>query len=347
MQLNSLPHQRLLIVGFAGAVHVGTRMGWSAERLGLPMALCDATPAFRGMWPIVKLNWWLRGRRLPGLRQYCRSVMEVCHSFRPTCLLATGLAPLDARTLQEVGRMGIIRMNYLTDDPWNPTHGSKWFLQALPSYDYLFSPRRANLEDLRRQGCQNVSYLPFAYSPELQFPEPPATPEESALFSSDVLFAGGPDRDRVPYIAALIRGGFQVALYGAHWERFPETRAQARGQADLQTLRKAVSGAKVSLCLVRRANRDGHSMRSYETPAIGACMLTEDTREHREIFGEEGKAVVYFRGVPEMIEKLRWLLDRPEERCRLATAARALIVDGRNTYDDRLATMLALAGGRS
>ena len=87
-------------------------------------------------------------------------------------------------------------------------------------------------------------------------------------------------------------------------------------------------------------------MRTFEVPAIGACMLTEDTVEHREIFGEEGKAVVYFRTVDEMIEKLGWLLDHEDERRRLAEAAHALITKGRNTYKDRLVSMLELTGSQ-
>jgi spore maturation protein CgeB len=81
-------------------------------------------------------------------------------------------------------------------------------------------------------------------------------------------------------------------------------------------------------------------MRTFEVPAIGACMLTEDTQEHREIFGEEGQAVVYFRSKSEMVEKLRWLLGHDHERERLASAAHELITNGRNTYKDRLLQML-------
>ena len=50
-------------------------------------------------------------------------------------------------------------------------------------------------------------------------------------------------------------------------------------------------------------------MRTFEVPAIGACMLTEDTEEHREIFGKEGDAVLYFRTMNEMVSQLRFLLD--------------------------------------
>jgi spore maturation protein CgeB len=77
-------------------------------------------------------------------------------------------------------------------------------------------------------------------------------------------------------------------------------------------------------------------------PAIGACMLVEDTGEHREIFGGDREAVVYFRSIGEMVEKLRWLLDHDCERRRLAASVHRLIISGKNTYKDRLISMLAL-----
>ena len=72
-------------------------------------------------------------------------------------------------------------------------------------------------------------------------------------------------------------------------------------------------------------------------------MLAEDTEEHREILGPEGHTAVYFRSRDEMVERLRWLLDHEEERHRLGNAVRAHITSGRNTYRDRLETMLANA----
>ena len=166
---------------------------------------------------------------------------------------------------------------------------------------------------------------------------------ERKRFASDVLFAGGADRDRVPYMGALIRAGFNVALYGGFWERYPQTAGFTRGHADPQMLRRAVSAAKVSLCLVRRANRDGNVMRSFELPAMGACMLTEDTEEHHEIFGDDGEAVAFFRTREEMVEKLRWLLAHDDVRRRLKEAAHRLVTTGRNSYGDRLQTMLQQA----
>jgi hypothetical protein len=237
--------------------------------------------------------------------------------------------------------MGIKRFNVLTDDPFNRAHYAPWFLKALPDYDVVFSPRLANIQDLLNAGCPRVEYLPFGYDDELFYPEDPSNINRDATVP-DVVFAGGADRDRLPYMSALIKSGINLALYGSYWEKYPETKAHTQGQADVPTLRLAIGGAKISLCLVRRANRDGNCMRTFEVPAIGSCMLTEDTPEHREIFGQEGEAVIYFNTISEMLEKTHWLLNHDQERQRLAQNAHLLITQGHHTYQDRLKTMLSI-----
>jgi len=332
---------RLLLVANPESVHVGAHLHEAAQELGVPVRLCDLRQAFEAPRWLASLNWRLRGRRPVHLRSFSERLLQACRGFRPTRMLSTGLAPIDSRALMAIGGLGIARLSYLTDDPWNPAHRAAWFLRALPHYDHVFSPRQSNLDMLRAHGCCEVSYLPFAYAPSQHYAES-VQPEEQARLACDVIFVGGADRDRLPLVAALISAGLRVALYGAYWDRYSETRRYHRGHADPQTLRKATGAAKIALCLVRRANRDGHVMRSFEIPAIGACMLVEDTAEHREIFGPDGESVTYFRSTPEMIERARWLLDRPAERQRLAAAARAHIVAGGQAYKDRLAVMLGL-----
>jgi len=331
---------RLLVVGNPEPIHVGAHLLQAALASGLSVNLCDSNKAFAASWPLAKLNWWLRGHRPSRLDDFSRQVIEACQKLQPRWMISTGISPIADWALEAIGELGTRRLNFLTDDPWNPAHRAPWFMKGLPLYDHVFSPRRANLGDLRRIGCRHVSYLPFAYAPEAHFAEPPVTDSEKEKFASDIVFVGGADHDRIPYISALSGEGFNVALYGGYWTRFPETRGHNRGHADLQTSRKAIGGAKIALCLVRRANRDGHSMRTFEVSAIGACMLVEDTEEHREIFGEEGKAVIYFNNIEQMIEKARWLKESDEERQRLARSLHNIITSGKHTYRDRLASML-------
>jgi len=332
--------RRLLLVGNPDPVHVGAHLANAAAGSGYLVSLVDVRRAYEAPRWRRRVDWWLRDRRPSRLRAFSREVVDRCRESRPGWMLATGLAPVEASALEALGALGVQRIMYLTDDPWNPRHRAEWFIETLPQYDRVFSPRRANLSDLERLGCRVVRYLPFAYAPEVHYPDPPATPEEAKAFASDVIFAGGADADRVPYIQALLRGGFEVALYGGYWDRFRSTRPHSRGQADPASLRKAIGGAKVALCLVRRANRDGLAMRSFEVPAIGACMLVEDTQEHREIFGPPDRSVAYFRSPDEMVQRMRRLLEDPAERGRLASGAHRLIVEGSHSYRDRLLSML-------
>jgi spore maturation protein CgeB len=333
----------LLLVGYQDVVHVGAHLSAAAYELAYPVTHLDSRAAFAGKDLIRKLHWHLRGHRPSRLGEFSECVVETCRQQRPQWMLATGLAPIEAAALRDVGRLGTIRVNYLTDDPWNPSHRAPWFMDAMRQYDWIFSTRTANVEDLERHGCSRVAYLPFGYTPALHYADPPGTSQEQERFAADIVFAGGADPDRIPLMARLIREGFNLALYGGYWDRYSETKHMARGHADPATLRKALRGAKVALCLVRRANRDGSAMRTFEVAAIGACTLAEYTPEHRQILGEDGEAVVYFRSPEEMVSRLRWLLAHEEERHRLGVAVRARITSGRNTYKDRLETMLTLA----
>ncbi len=339
--MNGPSSKRLVIVGMGGPTDVGRHLLVAARAMGIETTSIDFEAAFEGPWWQTKANWWMRGHRPTHLRRFTERVVDACREVEPTWVIATGLAPLADSGLESMGHLGVRRLNYLTDDPWNPTRRSPWFMKALPLYDHVFTPRRANLEDLTRAGCRQVSHLPFAYAPDVHFPDPPGSPEEQARFDADVVFVGGADRDRVPYLSALIEEGFDVALYGGYWRRFRATKSSDRGFADASTVRKAIGGARTALCLVRRANRDGASMRPFEVPAMGGCVLAEDTEEHRELFGDDGEVAVFHRDIPDMIDKVRWLLDRPEERDRLRRAARERVVGGPHTYSDRLATMLS------
>jgi spore maturation protein CgeB len=344
-RLDSLVIDSLVIVGDSGSEHIGSHLLRAAGELGLAAHFADTREA-QGGWFARKASWHLLNRRPGRLGAFSRQVADLCAEQRPRVLLSTGFAPVAGADLDRIGALGIYRVNYLTDDPWNPVQRAPWFLQAIRSYDEVLSTRRANLKDLRDLGCRRVGHLPFGYAPHMYFPEPIA-PERARAIESDVIFAGGADRDRVPYIAALAAQGLRVGLYGGYWDRYTETRNLTQGLKSPAFVREAIAAAKVALCLVRRANRDGSCMRTFEVPAVGAAMLVERTEEHVELFGVDGQAVLYFSDIPEMVEKARWLVEHDAERRRLKENAHRLIAAGKHTYRDRLASILEWAGARA
>jgi spore maturation protein CgeB len=326
---------RLLVVGFTGGSHIGGSLVRAAPSLGLEAELCDAQNAWHHGSVSQKFLWRFCGRRPIALEKFSRAVVERCRIFQPEIMLTTGMAPVTEAALAESRKLGVRCINFSTDDPFNPQMHSPWFLRALRQYDSVFSPRKSNLKQLKFHGCVDVRYLQFGYDPTLFFPEPP-----SSKSSSDLFFAGTAEASRTRYICAAIAASLNVCLHGNYWRRYRATRRIARGQADISTLRKGIASCKVALCLVRHDNRDGHSMRTFEVPAVGACMVVEDTLEHRQIFGEDGVRVVYFKTAGEMVERVRMLLTNQILRKTLRDNVHIHITRGANTYADRLRTMI-------
>jgi spore maturation protein CgeB len=338
-----LKRSGVVLVADAGPMQVGAHLVDAASTLGVTLTTFDIREAFEGPALLRTASWRLAGHRPLRLTRFSTRVLNAVRQQRPAVLLTTGFAPLSASALREIGSLGTKRLNFMTDDPWNPVHRAPWFLDGLAEYDIVFSPRHANVDDLALAGVRRVEYLPFAYNPGVHRYEPAATPGERAALQTDVMLAGGADDERTKLVGPLIRAGMSVALYGGYWERFPETRSHAKGMLGAEGLRKATAEARVSLGLVRRANRDGHAMRTFEIPAMRGCLLAERTPDHLSLFGPDRDAVVYFDDADDVVEAARWILDHPAERDRLAGRASDVIHGGRHTYADRLAAMLEAA----
>jgi len=328
---------RLLIVGNRGGTNVGGCFERAAIAARIEVAVLESRQAMQAPGWLRRANWYLLGRRPARLRSFGRMLVETATRFKPDMILATGIAPLDRGTLKALNSQGIPVANYLTDDPWSPAHRAPWFLRALSCYTVVFSTRHSNMADLGHAGCHAVAYLPFGYDPGLHFREDIEQPEDR---ENDVLFIGAADRNRAAYCLGLLESGIRPALYGDYWGQFEQLRQCWHGYAQPAEVRRLSRQSRLQLCLVRHANRDGHTMRSFEAAALGGCLLMEDTFEHRTIFGPEREAVLYFKSVTELQDSACWLLAHDGERRRLARAAHARITEGANTYADRLRTIL-------
>jgi spore maturation protein CgeB len=337
-----LAKNKLLIVGIPEECHVGAHLLVAAGQLGLEAKLFDARQAHsRNVW-VNRIFHRGLNRRPAHLNRFSEKLVELCRESRPDLLLVTGISAPHIRALKAIGEMGIQRANFLTDDPWNPANGAGFFWPALREYDVVWSPRRANLEDLRRHGCRRVEYLPFGYNPALHFPELPKTSKERKRFECDIAIIGGADVDRIPIALALARAGFRLNLYGGYWDRNAELRSCWKGFVHGRELRMAVGGAAVNIGMVRKANRDGHAMRSLEFPAMGACMVVEDTVEHHELFGDAGDCVEYYSNSDELVVKAKSLCAQPERARALGGKVfQRICRNNWHSYTDRLRTILA------
>ena len=285
------------------------------------------------------------GRPLSGYQQLNRALVENAAAFSPDVILigkGRWFTPVALKAARKVS--GAMLVNWATDDPFNRADNSRELLKSIALYDLYVCTKKDIMSDVRRAGCANVAYVRFGYKAEVHFPEAPASDEERARFACDVMFVGGCDAHRAAYFEALIRAMPEVKLrlYGMYWERVRALRPYACGFAVAREYRLAVGGAKIAVNLLRRANRDDHVMRTFEIPACGGFMLTERSAAHDELFSEDREAG--FFGTPdELVAGVRGYLSRDEDRVRIAAAGHRKITQGRHTYGDRLAEILAAA----
>lgn len=284
------------------------------------------------------------GRRPLGYWKLNRRFMNVALAFRPDVVLITCgklLSPATIRSVKET--TGALLVNYATDDPFNGAVNTPMFKKGIPYYNVYACTKKAIIDDVREAGCANAVYLPFAYKPEIHFPERAQNSEERKRYSSDIVFIGGCDRDRLPHIAGMLRAmpDLRLHLYGGFWNRHPAFRKYYRGFALGREFRLAVGGAKIVLNLVRRANRDDHVMRTFEIPACGGFMLADRTEEQCSFLAED-KEASYFTSTDEMIDRIRYYLVHDSERRQIAEAGYHRITSGRNTYGDRLKTIIEI-----
>ena len=332
---------RVFIVGNPGIEHVGSHFFRAAVRMGIEARLIDHGRSWGTSRWWNRLSYHFLGKRPTRLRAFDAELAAAVREFRSRVVIVTGISAPDAATVRAIRESGVVVVNYLTDDPWNPANGARFFWPAVVEYDVVYSPRRANMEDLRRLGCRRVEYLQFAYNPELHFPA--LLPEARAgheRYAADVTIVGGADEERIALARRIAGEGLSLRLFGGYWDRCPDLRRHYGGFVHGPELRMAVSGATVNLCMGRRANRDGHAMRSLELPAMGACMVVEDTEEHRELFGDDGECVEYYGDTAQLVRKVRRLCGDKASARRLGDAVLTRIRDSGNTYADRLQRIL-------
>jgi spore maturation protein CgeB len=338
----SCESKQVLIVGIDQAGSVGTHLFQAALSRDQRVRLLCSEQGYSPSRLLRSVGLRLFGGLPSRGGRFNAAIRTLLARERPDVLLTTGASAVFGETLVDARRLGVTSINYSTDDPWSVRHASRWYFRALKQYDAVATPRADTIPDFHRLGVGRVARVPFGYCPKAHAPAEGIVED---LFAGDVFFAGGCDRDRLRFFREIVKAGLRPILYGAYWDRHADLRRFHRGFASLGEMATLHARTPVSVCLVRRSNRDDHVMRTYEAASMGACLAMEDTPAHRKLFGADEERVIYFRDPESLVTACQRLLGDLSLRQRLRVAARQVVVNGRNTYADRLDQMLALATG--
>ncbi len=239
-------------------------------------------------------------------------------------------------------------VNYNIDDPLGPRDGARFraYRQSLPHYDLNAVVRIENVAEGKELGARNMLRV-YRSADEVSHAPRRLTADDHQRWDCDVLFLGTWFPERGPFLKRLIELGVPLTIQGPHWQKaheWPVLKSHWRGGAiGGDHYAKAIQCARVNLGLLSKENRDLHTTRSLEIPALASLLCAERTEEHIAMY-EEGQEALFWSSAQECAEMCKFALANEERRAAIATAGHQRI--GRNGHYNEaiLASILAQAG---
>lgn len=189
------------------------------------------------------------------------------------------------------------------------THlGYEYRLSTAKKADFVFCAQKRAVEEMKRDGVKNPIWLPHAV-------EPLAYPRIDLLRKKyDVSFVGHVNSEN--RIDALDR----------LFHEFPDF---YYGQRLFEDAARKYAESKVCMNI---SMLDDLNMRTFEVMATGSFLLTNWIPTIEEVF-EDGKHLVLYRSLDEMVEKAKYYIAHDEERERIARAGYEEVIEKHKVQD--------------
>lgn len=281
-----------------------------------------------------KIFYRMAGKRSWEWWSFQNRLKEKINELKPELIIVTGILPLKEVIFETANQHGCCITNYLTDDPWNSNHKRDSFLRNIGKYHHIFSTKKELEDRLQKKGAQSTSWLPFAFDPE--FHKPPLSQNQPSEDTTDLLFIGTGAKERLKWLDSLSElPNIKRRIHGDGWSNVKPKNWEVLGAVTGDEYCNVMYNSKITLGILREANKDLSTMRSYEIGAIGACGLYQDTTEHRELlknYPDEG----FFKNPEELKDRVKILLKNKSLRMELRRLGMEAIRNGKNTYEERL-----------
>lgn len=263
-------------------------------------------------------------------------------NFKPNLIVVlkgTYLMPETIERIKNSTEVKIVCFN--PDDPFNKASSNKLILNSIKHYHSYFIWSN-KLKD-RISSTYNIPayYLPFAVDPKLFY-----KPGENIPYLYDATFIGNGDEERVnalDKISFYLRSKkykYNFNVFGANYYKTYENIKifpQANGIRFLET----VASSKININILRLQNKNSTNMRTFEIPAVGGFMLHEYSEEAMEFF-KPGIAAEYFKDFEECADKIKYYLDNPSKREKIAIKGYENTKKNGYDYHSRVKTIINL-----
>ncbi len=228
---------------------------------------------------------------------------------------------------------------HYTPDPLSSLGPQNCILKrSLPIYDICITTKQRDIESYYKLGSKSVLLSGKGFDIRVHA-ETELTIEEKPKYAGDVMFAGNMHGRRANSLMRLAKDvDCSINIYGRGWDRnkkFKSLFPLFRGWLFAQEYSKAIRSAKICLGFLATEFGDDFTARSLEIPAAGGFLLAQRTKAHLQMFEEDLEAA-YFGNDDELVEKVKFYLEKPELRERIAEAGRRKVLSSGLTWDNQM-----------
>ena len=271
-----------------------------------------------------------------------RSLISLAQETRPDLLIVAGGHRLTARTVQQLTDKGIITALWTIDAPIN----FQPIIDAAPFYHHIFCQGTEAIKLLDTAGIKGAHWLPMACDPDLHRSVELST-EAKKQYGNDLVFAGSYYPNRAELFQKL--ADFDLGIWGPGWEKLksdsPFRRFLRGGQVKPETWQKIYSAGKIVLATHYQDPENRFpvyqaSPRIFEASACGAFVITDNQKDVILLF-KGGEHLVYYDNPDDLIEKIKYYLNHPSERERIAKKGRSEVLS-QHTYVHRIRRLLSI-----
>ena len=265
--------------------------------------------------------------------QLQRILMSIGGDPDSTAILIFGLADLRHQELLSLWQTGASLYVYISDSPFGMQPKARQAIfQVLPFFKSVFTFLQDMLPVYYQYGARNVQRIPFAYCRYTHLLDKPMRAPDGHVYYFGTY---GPLIEK--WLIPL--SDFNLVIHGHDWERsrHPKLRAAYKHPIALDHEMAKIANGQLVINFVRAEHGAGHSMKTFELPAAGACVITNRTDEQLGFF-PEASCVTYFNTVPEM-ENLVLEFVRNPQKITEKIEARELYLKGQS-YHERAGVLL-------
>ena len=309
----------------------------SLQKKGHPTTIFDFTDILPG---IKERSISGRIKRRLFRQHYARAIntqfLRQFNEWQPDFVLIVKGLHLDREVLQHIKKAGAYLINWNPDDFLNSNNSNDNLIASIPDYDMIVSSREHRFPLYKQIGANKLLLIDWYFIPEFHYYEPC-----EKIFEASFVGSWSPSRE--DFISQLDKC---FHIWGSGWGKsssnFRKRHIVNHKILSQREMAKCFASSKYNLNMLTHENKDITNLRIFEVTASGGLLLTERNAFISKYLTEGEEALMYSSA-----EEVNRIFSQNPSSERIALAGMKRIVDGGNSFEDRVTVLLkALEGQR-